>query len=78
MSAHGRETPLTQAPEVCIEVVSPSNSVKELREKIDAFLACGASEVWIAFPKSKRFEFHGPEGLKQGSQYTVDLADIFS
>ena len=78
MSAHGRETPLTQAPEICIEVVSPSNSVQELREKIDAFLACGASEVWIAFPKSKRIEFHGAEGVKQGSQYTVDLAEIFS
>ena len=78
MSAHGGETPLAQAPELCIEVVSPTNTVPELREKIDAFLACGASEVWIAFPKSKRFEFHGPEGLKQGSQYTVDLTDIFS
>ena len=77
-SAHEGETPLTRAPEICVEVVSPSNSRKELREKVAGYLAVGAVEVWIVYPQSKRVEFHGPEGLKQGSQYTVDLADIFS
>ena len=78
MRAHGGETPLTQAPELCIEVVSPSNSVKELREKIAAFLDCGALEVWIVYPQSKRFEFHGHAGQLPRSQYAVDAADIFS
>jgi Uma2 family endonuclease len=78
MSAHRAETPLTQAPEICVEVVSPSNSRKELREKVAGYLAAGAIEVWIVYPQSKRIEFHGPEGLKPRSQYTVDLADIFS
>jgi Uma2 family endonuclease len=78
MSTHGRETPLTRAPEVCVEVVSPANSVKELREKTDAYLAAGADEVWIVYPQSKRIEFHGHAGLLSCSQYTVDLADLFS
>jgi len=77
MSAHGAETPLTRAPEICIEVVSPSNSVKELREKIEAFRACGAEEVWIVYPQSKRFEFHGEQGLTPRSRYAIDLSDIF-
>jgi Uma2 family endonuclease len=77
MRSRAFETPYTRAPELCIEVVSPSNSRKELREKVDAYLAAGATEVWIVFPQSKRVEFHGPAGLKQGSQYPVDLADIF-
>jgi len=78
MRARGFETPYTRAPELCIEVVSPSNSRKELREKVAAYLEAGAAEVWIVFPKSKRLEFHGREGLMLRSHYAIDLADIFS
>ena len=78
MQARGFETPYTRAPELCIEVVSPSNSRKELREKVAAYLEVGAEEVWIVFPQSKRVEFHGHAGLLPRSQYTVDLAGIFS
>lgn len=77
MSVHELETPLTRAPELCLEVVSPTNSVKELREKIAAFLECGALEVWIVYPQSKRIEFYGPEGSLPRSQYVVDLHGIF-
>jgi Uma2 family endonuclease len=78
MLARGFETPYTRSPELCIEVVSPSNSRKELREKVAAYLEAGAKEVWIVFPQSKRFEFHGPQGLLSRSQYAVDLTDVFS
>jgi len=78
MRARGFETPYLRSPELCIEVVSPSNSRKELREKVAAYLEAGAVEVWIVFPQSKRAEFHGREGLLPGSQYAVDAADIFS
>jgi Uma2 family endonuclease len=77
MSDHEGETPLSGAPELCLEVVSPTNSVKEMREKTAAFLESGALEVWIVYPQSKRVEFHGPEGLLPRSQYAIDLAGIF-
>jgi Uma2 family endonuclease len=69
--------PLMQAPELCIEVVSPSNSRKELREKTEAYLAAGAEEVWIVYPRSKRCEVHGQQGLLERSRFPVDLADLF-
>lgn len=78
MRLRGFETPYTRAPELCIEVVSPSNSRKELREKVAAYLEAGAAEVWIVFPQSKRFEFHGRQGPLSLSQYAVDLTDVFS
>jgi Uma2 family endonuclease len=78
MSAHGAETPLTRAPEICIEVVSPSNSVKELREKTEAFLTAGAEEVWIVYPQSKRCEFYGKQGLVLSSNYAVDFTGLFA
>ena len=77
-SAHGSETPLTRAPEICAEVVSPSNSVKELHEKIHAFLAAGAEGVWLIYLQSRRCEFYGKQGLLQCSRYAVDFANLFS
>lgn len=77
MRSHISETPLTRAPELCIEIASPSNSRKELREKVEAYLAAGAVEVWIAYPQSKRFEFFGTKGAMQRSSYAVDLTGLF-
>ncbi len=77
MKRHGTETPLPSVPELCIEVVSPSNSTKELREKTDAYLAAGAQEVWIVYPQSKRLVFHGQIGELQSSRFVVDLAGLF-
>ena len=45
MHIHRGETPFMWAPELCIEVVSPANSRKELGEKTEAYLAAGAEEV---------------------------------
>jgi Uma2 family endonuclease len=77
MSQHRSEFAVTRAPEICIEVVSPSNSVKELNEKCDAYVAAGAQEVWIVYPQSKRIEFYGAQGPLPRSNYVVDLTDIF-
>lgn len=77
MRAHGHETPFTKAPDICIEVASPSNSRRELREKIAAYLAAGAVEAWIAFIQSKRVEFFGHSGQLQASAFPVDLQGLF-
>lgn len=77
MRAHGSENPYRRAPEICIEVASPGNSTKELREKIDAYLGVGALEVWLAYPQSKRFEFFTTGGKVPQSRYAVDLSGLF-
>jgi Uma2 family endonuclease len=77
MRRHNFETPFTSAPELCIEVVSPSNSVKELDEKRIAYLAAGAHEVWIVYPQSKRCQFHAAQGLLECSAYVIDWTGLF-
>ncbi len=77
LSARRGETPLMSAPELCIEVVSPSNSVKELQEKITAYIAAGAQEAWIVYPQSKRCEFYGKQGLLERSGFDVDFSRLF-
>ena len=75
---HGSETPLRRAPEICIEVISPSNSAKELNEKRFGYLEAGAEEVWFLFLASKRCEFHGKHGIQEQSAFGVDLTGIFA
>jgi Uma2 family endonuclease len=47
MARHGEATPFPQAPEICIEVRSPSNTDAEMAHKTELFLQAGAVEVWI-------------------------------
>jgi Uma2 family endonuclease len=77
MHAHAFETPYRQAPNICVEVLSPPHSRKLLREKIDAYLAAGAEEVWVVYPQSKRVEFYAKQGPLQRSAYLVDLTGLF-
>ena len=61
VAAHGLQTPYPVAPEVCVEVVSPSNSAVELNQKIEAYLAKGAKEVWVC-AEDGTLRFHSYEG----------------
>ena len=43
------ETPYSHAPELCVEIVSPSNSKEEMNNKVQLYLQAGAEEVWIVW-----------------------------
>lgn len=43
----GNRTCFPQAPEICVEVLSPSNTEAEIQEKTALYLDAGAQEVWI-------------------------------
>ena len=48
---------LTVAPEICVEVISPSNSRREIDEKKHLYFEAGADEVWICDLKGRIFIF---------------------
>ena len=41
------EIAYSQAPEICVEIISASNTKNEMLVKKDLYLAAGAQEVWI-------------------------------
>lgn len=41
------------APDLAVEVLSPGDTVSEVDEKVDKWLASGASAVWIVNPKRR-------------------------
>jgi len=63
---YGYDTPYKRAPEICVEIVSPSNSKGEMEEKIELYLAKGAREVWIVREKGGT-EFYNYDGLIEKS-----------
>lgn len=50
---YGFTTPYNVAPEICVEVISPSNSSMEMEEKIKLYLNQGAKEVWLCDQKGE-------------------------
>src|SRR6266568_5559767 len=47
VEALGEEVCFLRAPEICVEVLSPSNTEAEIREKMALYFDAGASEVWL-------------------------------
>jgi len=58
---------LLRAPEICIEVLSPSNSQPEMAEKRALYFEAGASEVWICDLQSS-MTFYLQPGLEQSER----------
>ena len=47
LKAHARESTWSSAPELCVEVLSPSNTEEEIDLKRQLYFECGAKEVWV-------------------------------
>lgn len=65
-------TPFTRAPELCVEVISPSNATREIDDKVRAYLAAGAREVWVV-DNDGTLKFFGPEGARPRSEYGIQV-----
>lgn len=67
LAAHKHEASYSKAPEICVEVVFPSNSEAELAEKRRLYFEQGAQEVWICDDAGTMF-FFAPAGQLSQSQ----------
>jgi Uma2 family endonuclease len=47
LKALGMVTPFPQAPELCVEIMSPSNTWADMHMKASLYLQAGAQEVWV-------------------------------
>jgi Uma2 family endonuclease len=53
------------APEIAIEVVSPTDTARHLERKVDAYLKGGAKSVWIVFPEARSVTVHTYESVSK-------------
>jgi hypothetical protein len=73
LEAYWSDVALTRAPEICVEVVSPSNSEAELRSKTAHYLALGATEVWLV-SDGGAVEIHTGDGTRDDSTFGFNPA----
>ncbi len=55
----GNRVCFPRAPEICVEVLSPSNTEAEIQEKMALYLDAGAQEVWVC-AESGAMSFFSP------------------
>ena len=62
------------APELAIEVVSPSESAADLNCKVELLLKAGSLAVWVPYPKQREVRVFLPNGVA----YRKGLGDTLS
>lgn len=45
-----------RAPDLAVEIISPSQDFSELRMKVDEYLQYGTQQVWLVLPRLKQIE----------------------
>ena len=77
-------------PDLVVEVVSPSDSMREVNDKARMWIDVGVHVVWVLWPETKMIEIHRPDepvvtlrendtltGLDVLPQFTCPVKDIF-
>lgn len=60
------------APDLCVEVLSPSNSARDLRKKKQAYFAAEVREVWVC-DRDGQMSFFDPHGPQERSALCPDF-----
>ena len=63
----GSETPYSRAPEICVEIQSPSNSKAEMEFKRTLYFEAGAKEMWIC-NEAGELAFYAESGRMDSSR----------
>jgi len=67
------------APDLAVEIASPSDSAEALLRKARQYLAAGGVEVWIVYPQARQIHVHRADGsahLLQDSD-RIGAPDLF-
>ncbi len=63
------------APELAVEIVSPSDSAEDLQMKVHQYLGAGAKQVWVVYPKTKRVHLFYADGQTASFDETQALTE---
>jgi Uma2 family endonuclease len=57
------DKPIKGAPDTVLEVVSTSNTPREIHQRISDYFAAGSKRVWVLYPEEREIYLHGPGGV---------------
>ncbi len=72
---HKDEIFASSAPEICVDIISPSNTKQEMFEKIQLFIKAGAKEVWL-ITESGDISIYDKKGQVDTSQFGIHIKKI--
>jgi Uma2 family endonuclease len=69
---------LRMAPDLDVEVVSPSDSVPQLMRKIKQYFAAGTHTVWVVYPEQKQVHVLEASGADRilNAEDTLDCPEL--
>jgi len=56
---------ITEPPFLCVEILSPSDRVVEMHERIGDYLSFGVRYVWLIDPFTRLSFVHTPDGIQE-------------
>jgi len=91
LKTHERQTYYQHAPDLAIEIISPSERAVDIRAKLHDYLRTGVQQVWHIYPDTQEVVVHDATGTVttyhmgqtiSGAEvvpgFTVPVADIFA
>ena len=84
-------SPLSAAPSLAVEIISPTNRTQDTTKKVRQYLAAGCHSVWLVYPGLRLVEIHDATGshdvtepqsiqeekLFSGLKFSLSLAALF-
>jgi Uma2 family endonuclease len=66
------------APDLAIEVISPTDLAEDVSRKVHQYLAAGCQTVWVLYPKERCVEIHQPgaPSLTRWAPESLDQMDL--
>ncbi|NJO05332.1 MAG: Uma2 family endonuclease [Chloroflexaceae bacterium] len=62
------------APDLAVEIVSPTETAEEVQAKVTDYLTAGARLVWVIYPRQQQVVAHTPDGVGRTFRTTDTLA----
>ena len=85
--AKGAPVVIRNAPLLCVEILSPEDTQRKTKDRIDDYLAMGVPVVWLADPKLRLGYVYTKAGVEQAGtgviwadalNLAIDLTPLFA
>ncbi len=70
-----QEQVLTKPPLLCIEILSRSDTVSQVNERVQDYLEFGVPVVWVVDPRERRIWIYRKSGIEEAVGLAVKLDD---
>jgi Uma2 family endonuclease len=71
------DRPTEGAPDLVMEVVSPTNTAREMDQRVSDYFAAGCRRVWVVYPEEREVYIHGLAGVtRRRGDHVLEDAEL--